>query len=246
MVIHNNLPLQVLWQQGISAEMLNGVFFGIARVLFLANVFQEFKVECLAQRRQPDWLIENTTPDLSINPYQPYQSLDWHLWTASVCDENVWHLNSGALLDSLQGDPTHKTNSRYEFVVINEPLFRDKDKDSKTILLGGGRFKQNAVITINHYLNIFGSKLEETDDERKKRKHDFFLMTQMIAIHEFLHIFGLYSDDEAVKCYTNEGKWPHCPNECVMYHDANLELYTKIQNDPLCSECKEKLPRFFK
>ena len=232
MAIRNNLPLQVLWQQGISAEMLNGVFFGIARVLFLANVFQEFKVECLGQRRQPDWLIENTTPTLDINPYQSYQSLDWHIWVASVCDKNMWHLNSHTLLNSLQGDPTHKTNPRYEFVVVNESLISNNDSDAHFILGKAGP-DHCAIITLNDYLYLLEPNPKDTDENKKKKESLFFLVSHMITIHELAHVFGVYKNG-------------HCLNECVMRKHEDINLYTKIQDDPFCSDCKQKLPLLFK
>ena len=111
-------PLHVLWQQGITKETLDGVFSGVAFVLSLAGVFQEFKIELLDQRREQYWLIKGGF-------LNQYRSLDWHMWWARYNRKKPWHLNSVVLLDSLRDNPTYQINPRYELVAVNEPLHWD-------------------------------------------------------------------------------------------------------------------------
>ncbi len=235
MSFQNTRPLQVLWQIGIEKEMLAGVFSGIKRVLSLAGVANEIKVEHLGQRRQPDWRNQERTS------LSPYQSLDWHLKEARLNRKKMGYLNSSVLLNTLVDHPTYKTEPRYELVVVKEPLHSTGDPP-KTI--GGAALQEkSAVLTLDGYLNLLQPKAGEKDENRKKRQAYFFLATEMLTIHELCHIFKLFSGISPVNQTDEEIKKVHCANKCVMCWEVNV--WMQIADQPLCPSCLETLPKFF-
>ena len=236
MTLRNVWPLQVLWQENISGEMLYGVAAGINRVLSLAGVHKEFKIEYLAQRRQPEYL----NPDGTL---KPYQSLDWHIDLAEKNRKLAGHLNCLRLLDSLLGNPNYETEPRYELVVVKEPLHWS---DTSVIVVNGiGRKGQGAVITLADYLDLLQPILREKEGDRKKRQADFLFGTQRRTIHEIGHFFGLFPGIDSLNPTDEERKWSHCLNECVMYWRDDANLHKKIQDNPFCPSCLEKLKQYF-
>jgi len=48
--------------------------------------------------------------------------MDWYIDLAKQHSKKPWHLNSLRLLNSLLENPNYKTEPRYEFLVVREPL----------------------------------------------------------------------------------------------------------------------------
>lgn len=232
----NILPLQILWQRNLTARDLIGVFSGAAFVLSLADVFQEVKIKRLGQRREPNWLV----PGGQFNSYfDPYKSLDWHIWMAQNHSKKLLHLNSAVLLDSLEKHPTFKTDPRYELVAVNEPLHWSDD--SLRTVSGIGQVSHGAIINIGQYKPLPG----ENAEENKKRWFSSLLTIQMITMHELGHVFGLFPGNNILNPTDDELKASHCQNDCVMWWQVNFALYQRITGRPFCPSCLSKLKRFF-
>lgn len=236
MTFRNIRPVHILWQKGIEVEMLSGVFSGVARTLVLAKVLHEFKLQHLGQRRQPNWLRPDGTPAAN-------QSLDWHIELARLHSKEAGYLNSTMLLNSLRENPTNQTEPKYELAVVNEQLHWSDD--SLREVGGVGRKGQGAVITLYHRLPLLEKIIWESDEENKKRRSRFLLDTQMLAMHELGHVFGLLQGTGNHNPTDEELKAAHCLNECVMYWRLDSKLCEKIKNNPFCPSCLEKLKQFF-
>ncbi|MEK7500734.1 MAG: hypothetical protein AAB642_01255 [Patescibacteria group bacterium] len=237
MPFRNIKPLHILWQQDLGKGMLSGVFFGIARVLLLAKVSQQIKLKHLGKRRQPNWLGKDGAT-LTM-----YQSLDWHIGWARKNSKKARHLNSVVLLDSLKDNPTYETEPRYELVVVNQPLHWS-DTSLRTVS-GVGRKNQGAIISLASHLHLFQPVIGESDGDKMKRRIRFWLATQMLAMHELGHIFGLFPGTSAKDPSNQELKEAHCLNQCVMYWQEDTGLERKIWHKPFCPSCLEKLKQFF-
>ena len=236
MPFRNIKPLHILWQQDIEKEMLRGVFLGIARVLLIAKIFQQFKLEHLGQQRHPYWRSQ-------AGALNPNQSLDWHIELARKNSKRVGYLNSVALLNSLEDNPKHKTQLRYMLTVVNEPLHWS---DTSLRTVGGiGRKEQGAVITLANHLHLLQPVAGENDEDKQKRRVHFWLSTQMLAMHELGHVFGLFIGTGGKDPTDQELKNAHCLNECVMYWREEDDLYKKIMGRPFCPSCLEKVKQFF-
>lgn len=235
MAFQNIRPLQVMWQSCIEEYMLDGVFSGIAYALWLADVSNEIKIERMGQRRQKDWCNQ-------VGMLNEHKSLDWYIWLAHQQRRKEGCLNSAALLGSLTGNPDHKNNRRYEFVVVNEPLHWNYTSIRN---IGGAALPgQNAVVTLADYLDLLKPIDGEKDGDSKKRQLDYFLGTQLKAMHECGHIFNLFPGVGNTKHPTvKEIKMAHCPNKCVMSWE--IETWQEVKHQPYCPECLAKLKRFF-
>lgn len=232
MTIHSIHSVHIMWQKGIEEEMLGGVFSGVADVLFLAGVYNEFRIEHLEQRRQSDWL----NADGSL---KPYQSLDWHINMARQNSKIDGTLNSEILLNSLRENPSHETEPRYEVVVVKEPIHCGNNRN----FFGIARQNQGAVVTLHHHLSLLNAKpiVGETNEDRNKRRFYYWLFTKLNTMHELGHVRGLFVKDSTENA-TPEERWrAHCLNECVMYWEQNFALYNEIQNRPFCQSCLEEL-----
>ncbi len=234
MAFRNIRPLHVLWQAGIEEYMLDGVFSGIAYVLWLAGVSKEIKIERMGQRRQKDWCNQ-------VGMLEAYKSFDWHIWLAHQQRRIEGHLNSAALIGSLAGNPDHKSNPKYEFAVVNEPLHWHYNS---TRSVGGSATPgQNAVISLAGYTHLLQPIDGEKDEDRKKRQLDYFLGTQLVAIHECGHKFNLYPGTCVQNPTNKEIEKAHCPNKCVMSWD--METWKKSRHKPYCTECLTNLEQNF-
>ncbi len=237
MPLRNIRPLQILWQEGITDEMLEGVLYGVARILTLAGVFNEFKIERLGQRRSPNWLDPDGTP-------KPHQSLDWYIELARKNSTVDGYLNSNVLLDSLQNHPTYETEPRYELVVVKEPLHVYHDPN-QAIIFGIGQQGRGSVISLYSLIPLLNPVTEETDGDIKNRQFYFWLFTQMVVMHEFGHVFDLFSNPVPANITDEEIKNSHCLDECVMYWWISNDLHEKIKDHPFCPSCLEKLKQYF-
>lgn len=226
MPFQNIKPIHILWQQTLKIGMLDGITSGIARVLSLAGVSKEFKLEYLAQRRQPDWRDKNGL-------LNPYKSLDWHIEWARQKSKKPGYLNSSVLIDSLDNNTDHQTEPRYEVVVLNEPIYLQKNPDVS--VFGVGRRGAAAVISLADYIELI----------EPIKRFRFLLATQMLTMHELGHVFGLFPGIGVKNQTEEELKNSHCLNECVMYWCESSELYKKIAHQPFCPSCLEKLRQFF-
>ncbi len=233
MAFHNIRPLHIMWQEGTELEMLDSVASGVGTVLMLANVFSEIPIKYLGTRRRPGWRNQ----DGALNPYQ---SLDWHIEQSSKKSLLPGYLNGGALLDSLIADPNRVIQPRYELVVVNEPLHW---QDTSTRKIGGiSQQNHGAIITTNCF-QLMG---EESEKVKGEKRIAFSLLVQMFVIHELCHVLGRFSSGPAMKDASDEElKASHCQNDCVMRWRLDTELIKKIANQPLCSSCREELPKFF-
>ncbi len=252
MSFRNIRPLHILWQEGITQEMLQGVFYGVMRILYLAGVFEEFKFNLhhLGQQRQPDWHQGSVlNPYKSLDGYihwsrlNPHRSLDWYIRWARINSKKEKHLNSKALLDALAGNPICKAELRYELVVVNEPLHLSSTSQRE---IGGiARTGQGTVITTHDHLHLLQSLWRRSRKNTQKRQSEFFLSTQMRTIHELGHVFGLFPGTSKENPSDEEIKKTHCQKNCVMYWQLNTELLKKIELSPFCPDCLEKLKQFF-
>lgn len=236
MSFRNIRPLHILWQEGTDVRMRYGVCCGIIRVLCLAGVFSKFRIEHLAQRRQPNWRLKN-------GMLLTYQSLDWHIEWARFLSNNPGHLNSKVLLDSLKDSPTYQTGEKYELVVVNEPL-HFTTSCIRTIS-GVARQGQGAIISVNPHLHLLQPLRGESDADKNKRQLNFGLSTQMLTMHELGHVFGLFKGTGTENPTDEELKKSHCLNECVMQFRESTERDKKITDNPFCQSCLIKLKQFF-
>lgn len=232
-------PLHILWQEGITPEMLSGVFDGIRTVLSLAGVSNEMILKFHGQRRQPNWL----TPD--GKELNEHQSLDWYIWWArqnSPQDDYLkGHLNSTAILNLLTKHPTFKTEPRYEFVVVKELLYFS---DASPIKIRGAAEKdQGTIITLAPYLELLQPVEGESNEDKKKREFLYFLGTKMLMTHETGHVLWLHNT-ERTGLTDEEMQQIHCPNECVMCGPYDPVLEIRIQDDPFCPKCKAGLKQY--
>ncbi len=223
MAFRNIRPLHVLWQEGITEEMLEGVKDGIRTTLALAGVSGEIAILYYGQRGKSDWLEQREL----INPYD---NLGWHLWYAQEKSEVPDHLNSIALLNSLADNPGYEAEPRYELVVVKNPIHSGNNPN----LFGVGRHNQGAIVTLGDKLCLLDPVDKETDSEKRKRLYYYHLHTRLNTMHELGHVWGLCTRQEA-----------HCQNDCVMWWQENPELYNKIKNWAFCPECLVKLKQYF-
>ncbi len=227
-------PIHILWSPDIQPDMLHGVLSAIDRVLLLANIPHKFRLENLGQRRLPGWLNQ-------VNMLPPFLSFDWHIAFAKRKSQIDNHLNSVALLDSLQASPFYKEEPKYELAVVREPLHYSSD--SLRLIDGIARHGQGAVITLHDQLKRFSYPGPgENPIERQRREFCFWIAVHMLALHEFCHVLGLFPGTDAKDPTDEELKNAHCQNEkCVMWW-REPEYYSEdTQINPLCPTCLQKL-----
>lgn len=237
MPLRNILPLHILRQENIPHEYTDGIWMGIARVLLLAEVYTEFEIKHLNQRRDR----KHISPDGNV--LVPHRSLDWYIDIARQESKKDGYLNSLKLLNSLRSHPTFDKKPRYELVILKEPLHFSNE--SQRHILGIGRRGQGAVISLSYYLPLLQPVPGETAEYREKRIYNFLLHTKMLVMHELGHVFGLFPGTGKTDPTDQELKESHCQNECVMYWEENAALHEKIAKKPFCSSCEEKLKQFF-
>ena len=232
----NIRPLHIMWQEGIEPNQLDGVWHGIVKTLQKAEVLSEFKLYSYAAGRRKNY----KNKDGLLNPHQ---SLDWHIERARQQSKKPGYLNSTVLLNTLAEDPAYNTDAKYDLVIVREPLHYS-DHSLRTVD-GVGRQKQVAVITIGSRLHLLQPVANESAAKNLIRKKHFSLATQMLAIHELGHVFGLLPGTGNKNPNDQELKDAHCLKDCVMYWQEDAVMYEKIIAEPFCPDCKEKLKQFF-
>lgn len=233
MTSQNIRPLHILWQETLDIDQLDGAISGAECVLSSAGVSKEIKLKYVGRRRQPDWLSQGGTV------LNPYQSLDWHIETARKHSDHVGYLNGATFLDSLQANPSHEIDQRYELVILKEPIH----SGNHSKIFGVGRKGQGAIISLDSHLSLLQAKPDESAEAKEKRLFNFWLDTKLNAMHELGHVFGLFPGNGAQT--EQERERAHCLNECVMYWLEDDGLYEKIADRPFCPSCLEKLKKYF-
>lgn len=224
-------PIRISTQGGIGEEHLDGIKRGIRRVLIRARVAEHIKLNEQWNWRDSDYCDENKT-------LMPYKSLEWHINMARGASKVLGHLNAKILLNSFLEDPSYKTDIRYDLAIVNEPLHWSSDDNR--IVIGVGRDGQGAVISIAYFTDFLLSAGEDP-----KKNSEFQLMTQMLVMHEFGHVFGLFPGNGKIKPTDEELRDTHCQNDCVMFWRIELERSKRIQSQPFCNSCIVKLKEYF-
>lgn len=240
MSLRNIRPLQILRQNGVDMEVLDGLASGLAYILWLANVWQEFfknnLIQDLKNRQESDWCKPN-------GMLEAHKSLDWYIWWAYMEKRKDGYLNSTALLDALREHPTFEQEPRYELVVLKDLIHHSYA--SLRGVGGVGRSGQGAIITTYYHRHLLIPIEGESERNKKERLNNFSLGIQMLTMHELGHVFGLWPGTGKENPSDEELKESHCQNECVMSWRAQENFGKKIRHKPFCDDCVIKLKEYF-
>jgi predicted Zn-dependent protease len=222
--VRNIRPLNVVFQEGVTASQENSILIALHQMMELANVERYMLVNNFGVWRQPGYRREDRT-------FRPYMSIDWYTQRGHELSTRPNQVNANQVIGLLNSEPWQEYQPHYDLMVICDDMY----SEGCNFVVGLAQPNLGTIISTHRFLGV-GSGLQER-------------CLQTVVYHEVGHVFGL-PDNRSRNITESLGR--HCTNECVMRqglrvpHDWITFTQDRLRsNQPYCAECLQGLNQWF-
>ncbi len=215
-------PVNLMFDEGVTALEQQAVISGLAQVMEIANPPQHMSVNNFGVWRNPTWFQGGHLTS--------WNSVDWYV--AYIAQQSRKdQLHGGKLLQLLYSEPWQEDRPHYDVLVTSHDIY-DDDCD---FCIG---------LAITDFATVIS-----TARFRELEQHTAYHCIVTETMHEVGHVFGLVPDNRTRNVERSLGL--HCTNRCIMRqglevpHDWLHITADRLNGHGFCRTCTEDLRRYF-